>query len=82
MYFICVCASEFVRGFAHVCGCVFMRVACAAVGGGLFIMLCMSPPAKPLLSQHRAPAAPVLAVTVPRSHGSSYSVFCSSRTVY
>lgn len=47
---------------AHVCGCLFVCAPCAAVGGGLFIMLCVSPPAKPLLSQHRAPAAPALAL--------------------
>ncbi len=44
----------------YVCKCVFVCAACAAVGGGLFIMLRVSPPAKPLLSQHRAPAAPAL----------------------
>ena len=37
------------------------RVLQWAVGCGLFIMLCVSP-AKPLLSQHRAPAALVLAL--------------------
>ncbi len=45
-----------------VCVNVFVCAACAAVGGGLFIMLRVSPPAKPLLSQHRAPAAPAPAL--------------------
>lgn len=34
-------------------------LVCAAVVGGLFIMLCKSSAAKPLLSQHRVPPAPV-----------------------
>lgn len=44
------------------CTCGDVCFACAAVGGGLFIMLCMSSLAKPLLSQHRAPLASVLAL--------------------
>lgn len=52
-------------------------MVCAAVGGWLFIMLCESPPAKPLLSQHSSCAN---SVTIPRPHGSACSIFCSSRT--
>lgn len=37
---------------AHVNVCVCP--SCAAVGGGLFIMLNVSPPAMPLLSQYKA----------------------------
>lgn len=58
----CMCVSEFVRGCALVCKRLFVCAPRAAVGGGLFIMLCVSPPAKPLLSQHRAPAATALAL--------------------
>ncbi len=57
-----VSTCVFLSLYVGACLCVFVCAPRAAVGGGLFIMLCVSPPAKPLLSQHRAPAATALAL--------------------
>lgn len=64
------------------CTCGDVCFACAAVGGGLFITLCMSSPAKPLLSQHRAPPASVLALYRTSVPGGAHTGYCAPQEQY
>lgn len=57
-----MCVSAFVRGCAHVCVCVCILCCSGRRVVHYAVCVCVSPPAKPLLSQHRAPAAPMLAL--------------------